>query len=311
MPYPKWPFLFLPWIRHELPGWGRILEAAHVGEAEPKDWAGAPTVQIRGKWHGYRINTRLSNRIGRRMYFLARPSDLALQLCMMEFIRLGETFVDVGAAGGMISLHGAGIVGESGQVYAFEPNPLVMKGLRDAMDLNNLVHVTPMEYALGDEPARMTLRVVGSEQGTATLAPVTGADAGRVSESHEVEVARGDDLLFDRLQGNIFIKIDAEGFELRILRGFQRTVEALRPAIVTECVDAHLERAETSREELFGYLESLGYAGCVIDTERRGIAQRLVRFPCREAPDERYAGHETNVLWIHPDSAFAARVPSE
>lgn len=56
-----------------------------------------------------------------------------------------------------------------------------------------------------------------------------------------------------------FIKIDAEGYELKILKGGEKTIKTNKPVLVLEVNEYALEQAGTSRKELFEYLDSIGY----------------------------------------------------
>ncbi len=59
--YPKLPFLLIPYVRLELPGWGKLLDLTKVrGYKNDSYWNTAPTKTIKGKWHGYSMQLRLS-----------------------------------------------------------------------------------------------------------------------------------------------------------------------------------------------------------------------------------------------------------
>jgi precorrin-6B methylase 2 len=59
----------------------------------------------------------------RSAYFLGRFYDLNLQMLMIQILKPGDRFVDIGANIGMLSILAARLVGPSGRVESFEPNP--------------------------------------------------------------------------------------------------------------------------------------------------------------------------------------------
>jgi protein-L-isoaspartate O-methyltransferase len=52
-------------------------------------------------------------------------------------INIGDTVLDVGANIGMYTLSAAKIVGDSGKVYSFEPDPIVFSNLKKNVVMNN------------------------------------------------------------------------------------------------------------------------------------------------------------------------------
>jgi hypothetical protein len=55
------------------------------------------------------------------------------------------------------------------------------------------------------------------------------------------------------------MKIDAEGEEVKILRGGRETILKNKPFMCLEVNDAALNRTGTSRQELLGLLHEYGY----------------------------------------------------
>lgn len=56
------------------------------------------------------------------------------------------------------------------------------------------------------------------------------------------------------------MKIDVEGFEMRVLQGARRTILRDRPLIVCEVIASHLERAGSTPEDIFREVAHLGYS---------------------------------------------------
>ena len=55
------------------------------------------------------------------------------------------------------------------------------------------------------------------------------------------------------------IKIDVEGFEMKVLRGMRKTLETVQPILIVEINAGMLAYQENSPAELFLFLTSLGY----------------------------------------------------
>ena len=302
MTYPKYSLLAVPYARMELPGWGRVLRLA--GVHEDARWAGAPGREIRGKWHGYWMKLELSDWSERLTYFLGRFYDLGTQLFVRAGVREGDTFVDVGGNIGMITLLAARLVGTSGRVETFEPNPDVFRRLSECVQHNRLEGIVRLHNkALADEPGELMLSVLTEHSGMGTLTEVTGHERTMVSRTYSVRVERGDSVLGHDLKGPLTIKIDVEGFECRVLRGIEGTLRRLRPAVVNEVAPGHLERAGASVKQLFELLESHGYRGYALATPYRGVRHVL---SLRPATPDNLRGN--NVAWIHPDSVHQERL---
>jgi FkbM family methyltransferase len=295
----------MPYARLELPGWGKVLRAAGVYRDD--GWDGAPTRVVRGKLHGYKMRLSLESWSERQTYFLGRYYDLHTQALAMICVRSGDTFIDVGGNIGMMTLLGSRLVGATGQVHPFEPNPLEGDRIRRTIEENGIGNVTLYRVGLADAPAELTLTVIAEHSGMGTFAEVGGDEARHVSARYPAKVVRGDDVLPPQLPGAVTIKIDVEGFECRVLRGLSATLAKYRPAVVTEVIRTHLVRAGNSVEELFDVMASHGYRAYAIRIRRRHHLgpQRLWLRPLargEEIPSPR------NVAWVAPGTVHAERL---
>src|ERR1700722_18974466 len=138
--WPKSALAVLPYSRLELPGWGKLLRL--TGVLGKDGWQRAPTRAMRCKGHGYLLSLDLSNWSKRLSYFLGRHHEIATALFLRAAVSAGDTFIDVGANVGFVTLHAAALVGPTGRVYTFEPNPQLVDRLRKLIALNKLDHVT-------------------------------------------------------------------------------------------------------------------------------------------------------------------------
>jgi FkbM family methyltransferase len=178
---------------------------------------------------------------------------------LSRVLRPGMVFVDVGANDGLYTLFAARRVGVTGQVVALEPSTRELGRLRQNLELNRVTNVTTLRLAAGDRDGTAQLRIAGfGHEGQNTLGGFAYAIEGAGFE--EVEVACLDRLIetqaLDRVDA---LKIDAEGAELRVLRGASALLRRHRPLIILELVDAALRHQGTSRQDVLALLRDHGY----------------------------------------------------
>jgi len=205
---------------------------------------------------------------------------------MKRFLRPGNIFLDVGANIGYLSAIAANLVGPRGQVHSFEPVPAHFEKLCRLVNLNPSYHITANPFAAGEEPCARTIYVT-HQAGQSTLVPSYKAGF-EIAAEIEVPVVRLDDYIERHRVGRIaLIKIDAEGFELPILKGlqgyFERTGE--RPAIICEIAPRSYSLMGRTIDELAAFAAAQGY-----------VARDLI--DCCTPVDIRKIGHVEDVLFL-------------
>ena len=159
-------------------------------------------------------------------------------------IKPGDVVVDAGAFIGDNTIayaratHGI----DTGRVIAFEPNPRAFACL--TRNMAGLSHVECHNLGLSEKCASMEM----------ALDPNVGAS--HLKDGVGVKVITLDSLCLTRLN---FMKMDVEGFELRALKGGEKTIMACRPKLWLEINEGALNRAGTSPEELRKWLEDHRY----------------------------------------------------
>jgi len=89
---------------------------------------------------------------------------------IMKNLKLGETFMDIGANNGYYTILAADLVGPKGKVISLEPNPKAFQRLLHNIEINNLKNVIPLNIALSDKDGKAILYLnSGSEDGLASL----------------------------------------------------------------------------------------------------------------------------------------------
>lgn len=141
-------------------------------------------------------------------------------------LALGNTFVDVGANSGYYTVLASRLVGSSGRVLAFEPNPFVLPRLRANIAQNRLSNVSVFEVALGDARRECTLDPRPGQDGEASVVNSRRrVDVRRPSNRRVAVQMRTLDDCADGAPVDI-IKIDAEGAEPLILAGMKDVIRA-------------------------------------------------------------------------------------
>ncbi len=160
---------------------------------------------------------------------------------LTALISPGDVFLDVGANQGYYTVKMGALVGATGKVFAFEPNPKIYRFLIDNVELNALQpRVTCHPVAVGAEAGAMQLEVDDEYPGGArVLLPAMDQVTHRLVD---VQVVRIDDVVPPDLVANL-IKIDVEGFEPLVCQGMQSLLDrSPNAAVVCEISVAFWQR---------------------------------------------------------------------
>ena len=308
-PLPLWFRWLRGYVRRELPAWGWLY--GRCGGYDDTRFVGLGTRWSRDKLHGYEVELDLGNWSERLSHSLGRYHDLPLLLLLRALLRAGDTFVDVGANLGQVTLFARRLVGDTGRVFACEPNPRPRARLAARLLRNGLQDVEVLPVALSDSDGDGTLHEFDGHSGWGSL--VAQAPAGAVaSAAVAVQCVRGDRVLREQLDGRpSWIKIDVEGHELAVLRGLAETIAAHRPMLVVEVGAEHQRRAGHSLDELLLVLQDFGYRG-LQPTVRRSLVGsgfgRRSRLELRPFRPELADG--ADVLFVPSDGPMLERVPA-
>lgn len=169
-------------------------------------------------------------------------------------VRPGDVVLDIGAAWGLYASRLAQLVGRTGSVHVFEPNPVYQAPLEALA--RRLPQLVLHNVALSDHSGEAMLHVptIGTKmiEEMATLRPAESR-GWEVGARRRVPVCRLDDLAMpDRVS---FVKCDVEGQELEVVEGATKLLDG-RPIILMEIEQRH---HDDPIEQVFERLEALGY----------------------------------------------------
>lgn len=139
-----------------------------------------------------------------------------------EQIKEGDIVIDVGANIGYYTLIFAQLVGKSGKVFAFEPEPKNFEILKKNIEINNYDNVIVEQKIVSEKCGKMKLYVSNSD--------IVGhriQQMGNLENFVEVESVTLDDYMKKlNLDEKVnFIKIDVEGAEPNVLEGSKEILE--------------------------------------------------------------------------------------
>jgi FkbM family methyltransferase len=189
---------------------------------------------------GRRFSVHITDMMGRSWYDheWATPAEIR-ELRERGRLADGARVFDIGAHQGVVAMMLAGIVGPSGEVIAVEATPHNADVARRNAELNGLSQLRVLHGAGADA------------SGTLRFSPrMNGHVAGDAEASVAVRAVTIDELAAEHGAPDVLF-VDVEGYELHVLRGARRTLEAHRPDLFVEVhMGEGLERFGTAADLL-------------------------------------------------------------
>lgn len=163
----------------------------------------------------------------------------------------GGTVIDCGTSIGDHTVNYASWVGPNGRVLGFEANPDVA----ECCALNLAIYPCATIYNVG----------LSDDYGVAgiNVSPNVGA-SNLIPEGNQVRLEPLDAYL-PNLTRCDFIKVDVEGFEVRVLVGARKLLEKYNPPILMEINQGCLKNQGFTQSDVFDRLNAWGYKWKVVD----------------------------------------------
>lgn len=202
----------------------------------------------------------------RSMYFGSYQFEITRLL--KRFLRDGDTFIDVGANIGYISAFALGLVGKAGEVHSFEPVPQYLEKLQKIQKDNPAYRHHINGVALGENEGAAIISVTNLKNiGWNTMVPgLMSKDT--IKEEIGITVSTLDRYLSQRnIQRLRFVKIDTEGYEFPVIKGFQQYLRSTKelPILVIEVAPTAYPGLKSSLAEFSDFMKNLGYIAWSID----------------------------------------------
>ena len=177
--------------------------------------------------------------------------------CFKNLINSGDTVLDIGANFGYHTRTLSQCVGETGEVYAFEPQRLINHLLVRNIKNNNMNNVFPLKIALSNNNALVPFSKINwLETGQNMGDSYIYNDKNNTNNGSNVICMKLDDFYFKKVN---LIKIDIQGCEILCLEGMKKLLRNYNPYILIEAEEVCLRRFGYNCKQLFEYLRALDY----------------------------------------------------
>ncbi|MFN3405796.1 MAG: FkbM family methyltransferase [Cytophagaceae bacterium] len=194
----------------------------------------------------------ISDYVGHYIYF-GFP-ELAFQN-FKNFIKEGDVILDIGANIGFTALNFAKLVGPTGTVYAFEPDPYNYLQLENNWRLNKLMNLKLINIGLGS-----THQIVKLKTELEDNRGKNRVDFNATENFAEVSIVTIDDFVKNaNIKFVHLIKIDVEGYEYEVLKGAKNVLKVYKPKLFVEIDEQNLTFHKSSPNEVVSFLLQIGY----------------------------------------------------
>jgi len=201
----------------------------------------------RGAGKGLHFNPGGSN-----LSYLLGTVEQEVQEVLELWLRPKMTVYDVGANVGFLTVIAARLVGEEGNVYGFEPVPMLADQAMHNASLNQFRQISVQRVALSDQDGGAVFHLPRN----LTMGKLADGESRGAGTAKELIVRKCklDTLVVeDGLPDPDLVKIDVEGAEAAVLDGAIRLLRRARPALLIELHSTNQAVAER--------LEALSFVG--------------------------------------------------
>ena len=180
-----------------------------------------------------------------------------------EHLQPGDSFLDVGAHCGWLSIRAARRVGRTGRVLAFEPSPILVDFLRYHVTVNRLPQIIIVPKAVSDSDSEAPFFLLNGGFSFRNSLTIERDDLPFVRPEEKVRITvptvtlDGYCAQHDLRPG--LVKIDVEGAELDVLKGCREVLRQARPVVIVGIHPYWLPTGQNA-DQILALLSDCGYA---------------------------------------------------
>lgn len=248
-----------------------------------KSWPYGETIEISGSKMYVDVTKEpsISLRKTFESYAINQIHEKTTTELFKKYVKEGNTVVDLGANIGYFSLLSSKLVGKSGRVFSFEPEPKNFKYLSKNIEINGYSQDSAFQKAVSDKNGKTKLYICSYDTGHHTINQHEGIESyshGRKLEENFIEI---DTITLDSFmegKGEVnFIKIDVEGAEMLALMGMDRVLRENKDIkLVIEFFPLLIEKMGNSpREFIDRLIKSYGFSMYVIPGDYNATSDKM------------------------------------
>ena len=176
-----------------------------------------------------------------------------------KILKEDDTFIDVGANIGLMSLFASRVVGDNGFVYSFEPEPTTFMILKENIKINKITNICAYDIGLGNIESKHFIyeHLDVGRGGASLIKPLNQSNY----KKYETYIETLDDFILKHKITNIrMLKIDVEGWELHVLRGAKFLLQSTQAPII--CIEYSNLVPQGSRQilDIYYFLSNNNYS---------------------------------------------------
>ncbi|BAZ32299.1 methyltransferase FkbM family protein [Cylindrospermum sp. NIES-4074] len=191
----------------------------------------------------------------REIYFFG-VCEPAVTAIVKHLAKPGQIWLDVGANVGYFTILLSKIVGETGKIYAFEPNPITANLTENSILLNQVSNVTLVREAVSNSVGqKVILNVPMNESVRASI--IRQEDILDFNKISVYTVSLDSYLSAHEIQVD-FMKVDIEGAEILAFQGMASTLKNCPPKVIVSEV-SHRPECLATPQQLIEYLITFDY----------------------------------------------------
>ena len=186
--------------------------------------------------------------------------ELLETILLINLLKPGMVFFDVGAHIGYFSLLASQLVEKEGRVHSFEPTPSTFELLQENSEGLSNIRLNNMAVYSHSTELEITDCGLLNSAFNSLFAPRVAPQFQHMlgHAKHRVQTISIDEYVRNTGVAPNFIKIDAESAEYDIIEGMRETLAVWRPMFSIEVGDMDIEEVRSSRD-IVNFARSFGY----------------------------------------------------
>jgi len=176
-------------------------------------------------------------------------------------IKNKNTFFDIGGYRGYYSILAHQYMKKNAKIIAFEPVNKNYEYISRSVIINNINNIKIEKLAISDKNRTQTMYLSSSESTHSLAKADKNFFMGDFKQLNKIKVKTStlDKYIKDNKSEPDILKIDVEGAELNVLRGFKEYLNKRKPEMLLEVHERKFPAFKYSKKEFYNYINSLGY----------------------------------------------------